>query len=163
VTRRGELQSLAALASKQPSLRVEVDATMVEGDGGFSVLCISELSGQPGQITELADRGEYYDFFLSFADDGYAILSSEDLGTPLTVAGDPEGILRDGGPTHVEVDCVGSAGSDPAQLALSVNGQEVLRYADPNGAASFAAVGLTVYSPEGPATAEFDDITVSAT
>jgi hypothetical protein len=158
---QGELQSLAALASKESSLRVEVDGTMVEGDGGFSVLCIAELSGSPGQINTTQDRGVYYDFFLSYADHGFAILSSEDLTTPLIVADDRAHVLEVGGVTHVEADCVGASDGRPARLALLVNGREVLRFSDPDGASSFAAVGLTVYSKAGPASADFDDVTVS--
>ena len=158
---QGELQSLAALGSKEPSVRVEVDGTMVEGDGGFSILCVAEVSGSPGRITTQQDRGVYYDFFLSYADHGFAILSSEDLSTPLIVAEDRAGVLRLGGPTHVEVGCVGASGGRPAELTFRVNGQEVLRFSDPDGAESFAGVGLTVYSKAGAAAAEFDDVTVS--
>ena len=161
VTDQGELQSLAALGSKEPSVRVEVDGTMVEGDGGFSVLCVAEVSGSPGTITTDQDRGVYYDFFLSYADRGFAILSSENLSKPLIVAEDRAGVLQLGGPTHVEAECVGASAGQPAELTFRVNGQEVLRFSDPEGATSFAGVGLTVYSKEGPAAADFDEVIVS--
>jgi hypothetical protein len=159
VHERGELQSIARLPAKETSLTIEVDGTMVDGTGGFSILCVSEVSGAPGAITQLQDRGTYYDFFLSFADDAYAILSSTDLRAPLAVAEDADGLLRDGA-NHVEVSCSGAAGDRAADLSLRVNGRRVLSYSDPDGARSYSAVGLTVYSEGGPAEVTFDDLTV---
>lgn len=160
VAGRGELQSIARLERPEPDLRIEVDGTMVGGNGGLSVLCVSELSGAPGAITSPGDRGVYYDFFLSFADGAYAILSSAEPRTPLLAEEDTSGLLR-GGPNRIVVVCSGAAAGRPAALSLTINEEEVLTYADPGGAADFRAVGLTVYSEGGPAEATFDDVAVS--
>lgn len=160
VAGRGELQSIARLERAEPSLRIEVDGTMVGGSGGLSVLCVSELSGASGAITSPDDRGVYYDFFLSFADGAYAILSSADPRSPLLAEDDTSGLLREG-PNRIVVVCSGAAAGGPAELSLTINEEEVLTYADPRGAADFRAVGLTVYSEDGPAEAAFDDVAVS--
>jgi hypothetical protein len=61
----GLLMLSSAIA--ETSLTIEVDGTMVDGTGGFSILCVSEVSGAPGAITQLQDRGTYFDFLLSLA------------------------------------------------------------------------------------------------
>ncbi|HET9672962.1 MAG TPA: hypothetical protein VFQ40_08970, partial [Actinomycetota bacterium] len=40
----GELQSIAQLARPERNVRIDVDATMADGVGGLSVLCVSEPS-----------------------------------------------------------------------------------------------------------------------
>jgi hypothetical protein len=159
VSRPGQLGSFTELGATHGSIRVEVDASMTSGSGGLSILCTSDIRS----ITEeggSGPAGDYYDFFLAFSADGYAILRSDDLATPLAVSQDTQGVLRDG-VNRVEVECGGAAASDPARLTLTINGKQVLEYLDHTGVASFDGIGLTVYSEQGGAEAAFDNIKVS--
>jgi hypothetical protein len=153
------MASVAELPAPQPSIQVGVDVAMVSGTGGLSVLCIADPGDLSGEIQTRNDRGEYYDFFLFFAEGVVAILRSDELDAPLAVAS--TGMLHDG-VNRVEVGCTGASGDDPAMLTLTINGTSVLEHADPGGSDSFSAVGLTVYGSEGPAEAAFDNLVVSA-
>jgi hypothetical protein len=159
VKQQGEMASVADLPSQQPSIQIGVDVAMVSGTGGLSVLCIADTGDVSDEIQAVNDRGEYYDFFLFFAEGVVAILRSDQLEAPLAVAS--TGMLRDG-MNRVEVGCTGASGEDPALLMLTINGTSVLEHEDPGGSASFSAVGLTVYGVDGPAEAVFDNLVVSA-
>ena len=158
VTQAGQLGSFTELGGTHGSIRIEVDAAMTSGSGGLSILCTSDIES----ITENRPGagGDYYDFFLAFSADGYAILRSDNLQSPLAVSQDAQGVLRDG-VNRVGVECVGAAANDPARLSLTINGKPVLEYLDHTGVASFDGVGLTVYSEDGAAEAAFDNIKVS--
>lgn len=160
VTQEGEMIAATELPGSQPSIQVEVDVEMVSGTGGLSVLCIADMGGISSEAIETVnDQGEYYDFFLFFAEGAVAILRSDELDAPLAVAS--TGMLHDG-MNRVEVGCTGASGDEPAMLTLAINGTPVLEHADPGGSDSFSGVGLTVYGPEGPAEAAFDNLAVSA-
>jgi hypothetical protein len=158
VTQPGEMISVTDLPGRRSSIQVGVDAEMVSGTGGLSVLCVAD----PGDMSEggiqTVNEAEYYDFFLYFAEGVVAILRSDQLDAPLATA-DTE-MLRDG-VNRVEVGCTGAAGDDPARLTLRINGSSVLEHVDLDGSDSFSAVGLTVYGEEGPAEAAFDNLEVS--
>jgi hypothetical protein len=157
----GELQSIARLDAPESSVSVQVDGTMLRGTGGFSVLCVSEVPGSPGGITSSGDRGVYYDFYLSFAQGGYALFSSTERGGPLDAREDGAGVLREGS-NRVVARCEGAGPGGGSSLTLSVNGQQVLSVVDPDGAETFRAVGLSLFSEDGPAAAAFDDVVVSS-
>jgi hypothetical protein len=157
----GELQSIAQLDAPESSVRVEVDGTMLSGTGGLSVLCVAEVPGSPDAVTSSGDGGVYYDFYLAFSQDGYALFSSTQTDGPLDARSDDAGVLREGA-NRIVVRCAGGATGGGATLSLTVNGREVLTYADPEGAETFRAVGFALFSEEGPAEAEFDDVTVSS-
>jgi hypothetical protein len=161
VTEGGQLASFTELGGTHGSIRIEVDAAMTSGNGGLSILCTPDVIS----ITEQSGPdagGAYYDFFLAFSADGYAILRSDNLQSPLAVSPDTQGVLRDG-VNRVGVECVGAVANDPARLSLTINGKPVLEYLDHTGAASFDGVGLTVYGEDGAAEAAFDNIKVSTT
>ena len=160
VAQQGEMISVAELPSRQEAIQVEVDAEMVSGTGGLSVLCMADAGGvSDNEIQAVNDQAEYYDFFVFFAEGAVAILRSDELDAPLAVAS--TGMLRDG-MNRVEVGCTGASGDDPAMLTLTINGTSVLEHEDPGGSDSFSAVGLTVYGVDGPAEAAFDNLEVSA-
>jgi hypothetical protein len=157
---QGEIQSYADIGD-QRSIRVDVDATMLAGTGGLSVLCVSQTDlSAVGAIDEISGDDRYYDFFVSFVQGGgYAIFRSDRLQEPLTFSPDTD-VLR-AGTNHVRAECRGASGSEPARVSMWINDTQVLTYADPQGYASFVAVGLSVYSDEGSAEAMFDNVSVS--
>ena len=158
VTGAGEMISVADLPDRQQSIQVGVDAGMVSGTGGLSVLCIVDPGDASNEIRAVNDQAEYYDVFLFFAEGVVAILRSDQLDAPLAVAS--TGKLREG-MNRVEVGCSGATEGNPARLTVAINGTSVLEHADPGGSDSFSAVGLTVYGSEGPAEAAFDNLQVS--
>lgn len=160
VPQQGELISIAELPGRHSSIHVEVDAWMVSGTGGLSVLCIAETGPETtDEIQAVSGQADYYDFFLFFSEGAVAIFNSSDLETPL--AATQTGLLRDG-ENRVEVGCSGASAGTPATLTLTVNGTSMLEYADEGGSDSFAAVGLTVYGADGAAEAAFDNLEVTA-
>lgn len=162
VAQQGELISIAELPGRRSSIEVGIDARMVSGTGGLSVLCIDDAGSVTDQIdsmNEAGDPGEYYDFFIFFAEDAVAILRSDQPDSPIAVS---ETSLLHEGMNRIEIGCSGASASDPAMLTLSVNGAPLLEHPEPGGSTSFSAIGLTVYGSEGPAEAAFDNIEVSA-
>jgi hypothetical protein len=136
------------------SMRIDVDASIVRGNGGVGVLCLSSL--EAAQAGDLEANADSYAFYVSFADSGYAI-SRSGANSPLATSSDSPTPLGAG--ARISAECT-RASSDGLTLRLSIGGHEVLEYIDDDGDGSFVGVGLSAFSYEGPVEAAFDDIRV---
>ena len=109
VKQPGVLGSVTELPSRQSSIEVGVDASLVSGTGAVSVSCVAD-TGNVGDGVEIASGTESYDVFVFGSEGGVAIVASDRPEEALAVAS--TGMLHDG-MNRVEFGCAGASGSEP--------------------------------------------------
>ena len=154
VKQPGVLGSVTELPSRQSSIEVGVDASLVSGTGAVSVSCV-DTRGTLGRGRD-RERAESYDVFVFASEGGVAIVASDRPEEALAVAS--TGMLHDG-MNRVEFGCTGVR-ERPATLTVTINGTRVLEHEDPVGA---LVHGRRVERARrrGPAEAAFDNLEVS--